>query len=138
MSPRSIPWRGTSGRWRPTCSLPGGRSARGYIAKRYPGTVRNPNYTFNEMIFLQKTAHLREVQKAYDLADEGDKLLKEKRYGEALAKYQAAGAREPAQAPFPSSIGRVHLIRKENADAEDALRRGGARSFASRTCCSVR
>src|SRR3990170_3139596 len=98
-------------------------NARGYIAKRYPGTVRNPNYTFNEMIFLQKTAHLREVQKAYDLADEGDKLLKEKRYGEALAKYQAAAAREPAQAPFPSSIGRVHLIRKEYADAEDALRR---------------
>ncbi|HJX16293.1 MAG TPA: M48 family metalloprotease, partial [Candidatus Deferrimicrobiaceae bacterium] len=85
-------------------------NARGYIAKRYPGTVRNPNYTFNETIFLQKTAPLREVQKAYDLADEGDKLLKEKRYGEALAKYQAAAAREPAQAPFPSSIGRVHLI----------------------------
>jgi predicted Zn-dependent protease len=98
-------------------------NARGYIAKRYPGTVRNPNYTFNETIFLQKTAHLREVQKAYDLADEGDKLLKEKRYGEALAKYQAAAAREPAQAPFPSSIGRVHLIRKEYADAESALRR---------------
>ena len=98
-------------------------NARGYIAQRYPGTVRNPNYTFNETIFLQKTARLREVQKAYDLADEGDKLLKEKRYGEALAKYQAAAAREPAQAPFPSSIGRVHLIRKEYADAESALRR---------------
>jgi predicted Zn-dependent protease len=98
-------------------------NARGYIAQRYPGTVRNPNYTFNETIFLQKTAHLREVQKAYDLADEGDKLLKEKRYGEALAKYQAAAAREPAQAPFPSSIGRVHLIRKEYTDAENALRR---------------
>jgi len=98
-------------------------NARGYIAQRYPGTVRNPNYTFNETIFLQETAHLREVQKAYDLADEGDKLLKEKRYGEALAKYQAAAAREPAQAPFPSSIGRVHLIRKEYTDAENALRR---------------
>ena len=85
--------------------------------------MRNPNYTFNETIFLQKTARLREVQKAYDLADEGDKLLKEKRYGEALAKYQAAAVREPAQAPFPSSIGRVHLIRKEYADAENALRR---------------
>jgi predicted Zn-dependent protease len=98
-------------------------NARAHIADRYPNTVRNPNYTFNETIFLQKTARLREVQKAYDLADEGDKMLKEKRYGEALAKYEAAAAREPGQAPFPASIGRVHLIRKEYAAAETALRR---------------
>ena len=98
-------------------------NARARIADRYPTTVRNPNYTFNETIFLQKTARLREVQKAYDLADEGDKMLKEKRYGEALAKYEAAAAREPGQAPFPASIGRVHLIRKEYAAAETALRR---------------
>jgi predicted Zn-dependent protease len=98
-------------------------NARAYIAKRYPNTVRNPNFTFNETIFLQKTKKLREVQKAYDIADEGDKLLKEKRYGEALAKYQSAAAREPDQAPFLSSIGRVHLIRKEYASAESALRR---------------
>jgi len=98
-------------------------NARAHIADRYPNAVRNPNYTFNETIFLQKTARLREVQKAYDLADEGDKMLKEKRYGEALAKYEAAAAREPGQAPFPASIGRVHLIRKEYAAAETALRR---------------
>jgi predicted Zn-dependent protease len=98
-------------------------NARARVADRYPNTVRNPNYTFNETIFLQKTARLREVQKAYDLADEGDKMLKEKRYGEALAKYEAAAAREPGQAPFPASIGRVHLIRKEYAAAETALRR---------------
>ena len=98
-------------------------NARARVADRYPNTVRIPNYTFNETIFLQKTARLREVQKAYDLADEGDKMLKEKRYGEALAKYEAAAAREPGQAPFPASIGRVHLIRKEYAAAETALRR---------------
>jgi predicted Zn-dependent protease len=98
-------------------------NARARVADRYPNTVRNPNYTFNETIFLQKTVRLREVQKAYDLADEGDKMLKEKRYGEALAKYEAAAAREPGQAPFPASIGRVHLIRKEYAAAETALRR---------------
>ncbi|MGZ9147685.1 MAG: M48 family metalloprotease [Candidatus Deferrimicrobiaceae bacterium] len=98
-------------------------NARARVADRYPNTVRNPNYTFNETIFLQKTARLREVQKAYVLADEGDKMLKEKRYGEALAKYEAAAAREPGQAPFPASIGRVHLIRKEYAAAETALRR---------------
>ena len=98
-------------------------NARARVADRYPNTVRNPNYTFNETIFLQKTARLREVQKAYDLADEGDKMLTEKRYGEALAKYEAAAAREPGQAPFPASIGRVHLVRKEYAAAETALRR---------------
>lgn len=98
-------------------------NARAHIAKRYAGMTGNPNYTFNESIFLQKTARLREVQKAYDMADEGDKLLKEKRYGEALAKYQAAAAREPDQAPFPSSIGRVQLIRKEYAAAESAIQR---------------
>jgi predicted Zn-dependent protease len=98
-------------------------NARARVASRYPDTMRNPNYTFNETIFLQKTARLREVQKAYDLADEGDKMLAEKRYGEALAKYEAAAAREPGQAPFPASIGRVHLIRKEYASAEAPLRR---------------
>ena len=97
-------------------------NARARIAQRYPETVRNPNYTFNETIFLQKTAQLRKVQKAYDLADEGDKLLNEKRYDEALAKYRAAAAREPDQAPFPSSIGRVHLVRKEYPAAENSLR----------------
>ena len=98
-------------------------NARAYIANRYPATVKNPNYTLNETIFLQKTTRLRKVQKAYDIADEGDKLLKEKRYGEALAKYQAAAAREPDQAPFPSSIGRVHLILKEYPAAESSLQR---------------
>jgi len=97
-------------------------NARAYIASRYPDTVKNPNYTFNETIFLQKTAHLREVQEAYDLADEADKLLKEKQYGEALAKYRAAYARQPDQAPFPSSIGRVQLILKDYAGAESSLR----------------
>ena len=98
-------------------------NARAHITKRYAGIAGNPNYTFNETIFLQKTVRLREVQKAYDMADEGDKLLKEKRYSEALAKYRAAAAREPEQAPFPSSIGRVHLIGKEYAAAESSLRR---------------
>ncbi len=98
-------------------------NARAHIADRYAGTVKNPNYTFNESIFMKKTARLREVQKAYDIADEGDKLLKKEQYAEALAKYQAAAAREPDQAPFPSSIGRVHLIRKEYAAAESAMQR---------------
>ncbi|GAB4232295.1 MAG: M48 family metalloprotease [Deltaproteobacteria bacterium] len=98
-------------------------NARDRIAQRYPDTVKNPNYTFNETIFRQKTARLREAQKAYAVADQGDKLFKEKRYDEALSKYREAARMEPGQAPFPASIGRVHLVRKEYGPAEAALRR---------------
>ncbi len=96
-------------------------NARARIAKMYPGTVKNPNYTFNETAFVQKTARLKEVQKAYDLADQGDKLLKDKKYVEALARYEAAIAREPNQAPFHAAVGRVHLLQKNYAPAESAL-----------------
>jgi len=96
-------------------------NARALIAQRYPDTMRNPNYTFNETIFLRKTARLREVQKAYDISDKGDKLFQEKRYEEALVQYQQAILREPGQAPFYSSAGRVHLIRKDYSAAEGFL-----------------
>jgi predicted Zn-dependent protease len=98
-------------------------NARARIAERYPDTVRNPNYTFNETVFLRKTARLREAQKAYEIADRGDKLLKEKRYDEALSKYEEAARVEPGQSPFHSSAGRVHLIRKNYGAAEGELRR---------------
>jgi predicted Zn-dependent protease len=98
-------------------------NARARIAERYPDTVKNPKYTFNEAIFLRKTSRLREVQKAYDVSDQGDKLLKEKRFDEALAKYQDAERMEPGQAPFHSSAGSVHLVRKNYAAAEVELRK---------------
>lgn len=98
-------------------------NARARIAERYPDTVRNPKYTFNETVFLQKTARLREVQKAYDISDKGDALLKEKKYAEALDTYREAISREPSQAPFHSSAGRAYLIRKEFGAAEASLRR---------------
>jgi predicted Zn-dependent protease len=98
-------------------------NARALIAQRYPDTVRNPNYTFNETIFTQKTARLREVQKAYEIADKGDKLFQEKRYEEALAQYRQAILREPGQAPFHSSAARVQLIQKNNGAAEASLRK---------------
>lgn len=96
-------------------------NARARIAKMYPDAAGNPNYTFNETAFARKTARLKEVQKAYDMADQGDKLLEDKRYGEALAKYEAAIAREPDQAPFHASVGRVHLLQKNYPLAESAL-----------------
>jgi beta-barrel assembly-enhancing protease len=98
-------------------------NARARIAQRYPETAKNPNFTFNETIFRQKTARLREAQKAYEIADQGDKLFKEKQYDGALAKYRAAARMEPGQAPFHSSAGRVHLVRKEYGPAETELRR---------------
>ena len=98
-------------------------NARARIAERYPDTVKNPNYTFNETIFRQKTARLREVQKAYEIADQGDKLLKEKRYDEALAKYREAERKEPAQSPFHSSAGQVYLAQKNYGAAEEELRK---------------
>ncbi|MBI5904127.1 MAG: M48 family metalloprotease [Deltaproteobacteria bacterium] len=98
-------------------------NARARIAERYPDTVRNPNYTFNETAFLRKTARLREAQKAYEVADRGDKLFLEKRYDEALSQYEAAARMEPGQSPFHSSAGRVHLIRKNYGAAEGELRR---------------
>jgi len=98
-------------------------NARARIAERYPDTVKNPNYTLNGTIFLQKTARLREAQKAYDIADQGDKLLKGKRYDEALAKYREAARMEPGQAPFHSSAGSVYLIRKDDGAAEGELRK---------------
>jgi tetratricopeptide (TPR) repeat protein len=85
--------------------------------------VKNPNYTFNGTTFLAKTARMREVQKAYDVSDKGDTLLKEKRYDEALAKYREAERMQPDQAPFHSSAGSVHFVRKEYAAAEGELRK---------------
>src|SRR5512139_1475665 len=98
-------------------------NARARIAQRYPDTVKNPNYTFNGATFLAKTARLREVQKAYDVSDVGDRLLKEKRWEEALAKYREAERMQSGQAPFHSSAGSVYLSRKEYAAAEGELRK---------------
>jgi len=98
-------------------------NARARIAERYPDTAKNPNYTFNETIFRQKTARLREAQKAYDVSDQGDKLLKANRYDEALAKYREAARMEPGQAPFHASAGSVYLLRKNDAAAEGELRK---------------
>jgi beta-barrel assembly-enhancing protease len=98
-------------------------NARARIAQRYPETVKNPNYAFNGTVFLAKTARLREVQKAYDVSDQGDRHLKAKRYDEALAKYREAQRMQPDQAPFHSSAGSIHLARKEYNAAEGDLRK---------------
>jgi predicted Zn-dependent protease len=98
-------------------------NARARIAQKYPDTVKNPNYTFNGTVFLGKTARLREVQKAYDVSDQGDKALKQKRYDEALAKYREAERMQPDQAPFHSSAGSILLIRKDYPAAETELRK---------------
>jgi predicted Zn-dependent protease len=98
-------------------------NARARVAERYPYTVNNPNYVLNGPVFLQKTARLREVQKAYEVSDEGDRLLKAKRYDEALMKFEEAERMQPGQAPFHSSVGSVYLMRKDYRAAEAELQK---------------
>jgi predicted Zn-dependent protease len=98
-------------------------NTRAKVAKDYPGTVKNSAYLLNEAPFRERTARLREVQKAYEIADRGDALLKEKKYDEALAKYREAARMEPEQAPFYSSAGQVNMIKKNTAAAEEDLRK---------------
>jgi tetratricopeptide (TPR) repeat protein len=66
---------------------------------------------------------MREIQKAYDVAQEGDEFARAKRYAEALAKYQEAARMAPEQAPFHSSAGAVLLLGKNYPAAEEALSR---------------
>lgn len=98
-------------------------NARARIAERYPDTVKNPKYTFNETAFKRNTESIRKVQKAYDIADEGDQLLKDKRHAEALEKYLAAISMQPDQAPLHSSAGRVYILQKNYPAGESALRK---------------
>ena len=93
------------------------------LAEKYPNTLNNPKYVMNEEVFLQRTAGVRKVQKAYDVADQGDQLFQQKKYDEALAKYQEAARMEPQQAPFYSSAGQVHLVRKNYPAAEGEFRK---------------
>lgn len=97
-------------------------NARAEIARRHPGAARDPRLTFNESAFRQATARLREVQKAYEVADAAGKLLQEKRFGEAIARYDRAIAMEPDQAPFHSGKGRALLLLKRYGEADSALR----------------
>jgi len=110
-------------------------NARARIAERYPDTVKNPNYTLNGTIFLQKTARLREAQKAYDILRPGGQAAQ----GEAVRRGagEVPGGRrkmEPGQAPFHSSAGSVYLIRKNDrgrgrgAAEGDRTRRGSFRA----------
>ncbi len=98
-------------------------NTRERVAQKYPDTVKNPNYVLNEEVFLRKTARLREVQKAYDVAGQGDKLFKEKKYDEAMAKYREAARMEPGQAPFYSSAAQVSMARKNTPAAEEDLKK---------------
>ena len=98
-------------------------NARARIAERYPDVAKNPNYTLNGTNFLKKTARLRDVQKAYDVSDAGDKLLQQKRYDEALAKYREAEQMQPGQAPFHSSAGSVYMVQKNSGAAEVEFRK---------------
>ncbi|RMG59875.1 MAG: peptidase M48 [Deltaproteobacteria bacterium] len=94
---------------------------RRYVNERYPDALDNPRFVIGEGEYLQRTEGIRKVQKAYDIADEGDRLLREKKLSAALAKFREAMEREPNQAPFPAKVGLVHLLREEYSTARRYL-----------------
>jgi len=67
----------------------------------------------------QKTARLREVQKAYEIADQG--TSSSRRNGTTRRSRGTAEAErmEPGQSPFHSSAGQVYLAQKKYAAAEE-------------------
>lgn len=93
------------------------------IAEKYSREAVDMGRVVNAKLFLQKVASMKDAQKAYDMADAGDKLLGEKKYDEALGKYRAAIARQPNQAPFHFGVGRALFAKKEMGGAETALSR---------------
>lgn len=97
-------------------------AARARIAQKYPDAARNPGYAFNEAGFQRSVARLKEVQKAYDVSDAGDKRLELKDAAGALAKYREAIRMQPGEAPFHASAGRAHLLQKDEAAGRNELR----------------
>ena len=81
-----------------------------YSREKYSGALDGKGYVLNEGAYIKKTERLREVQKAYDVYDEGNKLLGNKQKEEALKKYLRAIEMEPQQAPFYTKAGLVFLI----------------------------
>lgn len=88
-----------------------------YSREKYPNAVGGRGYAMNEKVFLDRTDRLREVQKAYDVYDEGNKLLEKKETRAALTKYQRAIEMEPEQAPFHTKAGLVFLIDEKQDSA---------------------
>jgi predicted Zn-dependent protease len=81
-----------------------------YSREKYSGALDGKGYVLSEGAYIEKTERLREVQKAYDVYDEGNKLLGNKQKEEALKKYLRAIEMEPQQAPFYTKAGLVFLI----------------------------
>jgi predicted Zn-dependent protease len=101
-------------------------NTRALVAKKYSDPQKRWPLGLNPTVYAQKTLKLREVQKAYDLADAGDKAFAGKKYDEALSKYREAAAKEPRQAPFHAAIGRALLAMGNGKEAEGALRKAVA------------
>jgi predicted Zn-dependent protease len=90
-------------------------NVKDYSREKYSAALDTKGYDINEEIFLRKTERLREVQKAYDVYDEGVKLLNKKEKKGALDKFLQAVEMEPDQAPFHTKAGLVFLL-DDNTD----------------------
>ncbi len=83
---------------------------RKYVRERYARALTSGKFVLNEGVYLDRTARLRRVQKAYDVYDEGEKLLREKKKAAALEKFLDAIEMQPDQAPFYGKAGLVYLL----------------------------
>jgi predicted Zn-dependent protease len=93
------------------------QNIRNYVSGKYSSALGSPSYRISEGRYLDRIERLRKVQKAYDVYDEGVKLLKEKKRRSALEKFQRAIEMEPRQAPFYSKAGLVFLLDDELGSA---------------------
>jgi hypothetical protein len=74
-------------------------NTRAKVAKDYPAASKDPRYTLTRRPSGRGTARLRKCRKRTTWRP-GDRLLREKKYDEALAKYREAARMQPEQAPF--------------------------------------
>ncbi|NIO16175.1 MAG: M48 family metalloprotease [Deltaproteobacteria bacterium] len=81
-----------------------------YSREKHPQSLDGKGYVVNEGVFIDRTERLREVQRAYDVYDEGVKLLNKKDRRGALEKFRRAMEMEPDQAPFHTKAGLVFLL----------------------------
>lgn len=86
---------------------------QGYIRKRYPYALNNPDYRIGQQAFLDATKNLRATRQGYELYDKGRTLEQQNNLEEAIKSYNAALKKSPEEAIIHTALG-VALIVKED------------------------